>query len=269
MKLGLAAFVLLCAAVFVTADLHNYPLPFWKAAHPALDAGELALPWESFFSVFGVIYAILGGFLLLKALERFSALSRSVEAEINALQDVRDYLIYFEPGQPEARRSILTGLEGYVRHIREVEWEQMAKAHRKRQGLNSDTCEELQSVIGAVRGLKAEGFMQETALQGLMTRLADVTTHRTQRIGIVYDQLPKNLKVLLGFLSVILLLSFILMPVAVPAIHLGMVAAVTVAAFLVFTIILDLDTPFEGTWNISRKPLEDAIVELRRHLGRV
>ena len=53
-------------------------------------------PWEEFYSVFGMIYAIVSGFLLVEVLNRFNKLSEVVEAELNAISDVRDFLIYVD-----------------------------------------------------------------------------------------------------------------------------------------------------------------------------
>jgi hypothetical protein len=41
-----------------------------------------------FLALFGVIYAIMIGFLIVTVLERFSALSTVVEEELNAIEDV-------------------------------------------------------------------------------------------------------------------------------------------------------------------------------------
>lgn len=52
--------------------------------------------WGAFFTVFGVLYAILVGFLLVTVLNRFSSLSQVIEEELNVLEDIRDFTIYLD-----------------------------------------------------------------------------------------------------------------------------------------------------------------------------
>jgi hypothetical protein len=41
-----------------------------------------------------VIYAIVAGFLLMGVVRRYSSLSNAIEAELNAVECLRDYLVY-------------------------------------------------------------------------------------------------------------------------------------------------------------------------------
>ena len=50
--------------------------------------------WGSFFNVFGVIFAIVAGFLLVTVLNRYSNLNQTIEDELNAVESVRDFLVY-------------------------------------------------------------------------------------------------------------------------------------------------------------------------------
>ncbi len=77
--------------------------------------------WGSFFNVFGVIYAIVAGFLLITVLNRYSSLSQIIEDELNAVESIRDFLVYFESNQQEAVRDMKRSLAGYVKGIATVE----------------------------------------------------------------------------------------------------------------------------------------------------
>ncbi len=52
--------------------------------------------WEIFFNVFGMLYAVIAGLILVEEFKRFGDLHEDVELELNALQDIRDYLIYMD-----------------------------------------------------------------------------------------------------------------------------------------------------------------------------
>jgi hypothetical protein len=62
--------------------------------------------WSGFFTVFGVIYAIVAGFLLVEVPGRFGRLSNTIEAELNAVESLRAYLVYLgDSGQKAGGKS--------------------------------------------------------------------------------------------------------------------------------------------------------------------
>lgn len=63
-----------------------------------------------FFTVFGVIYAIVAGFLLVTVLNRYSSLSQTIEDELNAIESIRDFLVYFGPDQGTAAQALRRSL---------------------------------------------------------------------------------------------------------------------------------------------------------------
>ena len=97
----------------LVSTLAAMSVAFWLNVgnHTASVSRGLA-PWEEFYSVFGMIYAIVSGFLLVEVLNRFNKLSEVVEAELNAISDVRDFLLYVD-GQEDIKRSVKKELQEY------------------------------------------------------------------------------------------------------------------------------------------------------------
>ena len=222
-------------------------------------------PWETFFSVFGVIYAILVGFLVVKVLDRFTALSQALEGEVNSVQDVRDLLVYFEGPQDEAKRELLQQLSDYTRSVAEVEWKVMSR-QRPTERMDSETTNDLMEMMRAANLLRVDDPSDEMALSCIISKLTDVTSYRTARISLAQERLPRRLKGLLWFMSMVLVSGFVVMQMAAPLLHLAMVGAIAIASHLVLTVIFDLDHPLRGTWNVSKAPLEDAIEVFEREL---
>ena len=100
--------------------------------------------WGAFFTVFGVIYAIVAGFLLITVLNRYSALSQTIEDELNAVESIRDVLIYFGAGQQMESQQLRKSLADYCNAIAAIEWKEMADATTP---TNSDTSEELYQIM--------------------------------------------------------------------------------------------------------------------------
>ena len=61
--------------------------------------------WGVFFTVFGVVYAIVARFLLVSVLTRYGALSQTIEDELNAVESIRDFLVYFSGEQDAPARA--------------------------------------------------------------------------------------------------------------------------------------------------------------------
>ena len=208
-------------------------------------------PWEEFYSVFGMIYAIVSGFLLVEVLNRFNKLSEVVEAELNAISDVRDFLLYVD-GQEDIKQSVKKELQEYVHSVATVEWSTMNDDYAV---LNSDTSKELYDVMHAVNKVEVNNESDREALHFLISEMSSITSLRTERISIANQQLPPRLKHLLVYMSLVLVAAFVINAGMEPWIHCFMVGSITACVHLLYIVIADLNTPFTGLWTISVSPL--------------
>lgn len=208
-------------------------------------------PWEEFYSVFGMIYAIVSGFLLVEVLNRFNKLSEVVEAELNAISDVRDFLLYVD-GQEDIKQSVKKELQEYVHSVATVEWSTMNDDYAV---LNSDTSKELYDVMHAVNKVEVNNESDREALHFLISEMSSITSLRTERISIANQQLPPRLKHLLIYMSLVLVAAFVINAGMEPWIHCFMVGSITACVHLLYIVIADLNTPFTGLWTISVSPL--------------
>ena len=208
-------------------------------------------PWEEFYSVFGMIYAIVSGFLLVEVLNRFNKLSEVVEAELNAISDVRDFLLYVD-GQEDIKQSVKKELQEYVHSVATVEWSTMNDDYAV---LNSDTSKELYDVMHAVNKVEVNNESDREALHFLISEMSSITSLRTERISIANQQLPPRLKHLLVYMLVVLVAAFVINAGMEPWIHCFMVGSITACVHLLYIVIADLNTPFTGLWTISVSPL--------------
>ena len=208
----------------VVSTLAAMSIAFWLNVgnHTASVSRGLA-PWEEFYSVFGMIYAIVSGFLLVEVLNRFNKLSEVVEAELNAISDVRDFLLYVD-GQEDIKRSVKKELQEYVHSVATVEWSTMNDDYAV---LNSDTSKELYDVMHAVNKVDVNNESDREALHFLISEMSSITSLRTERISIANQQLPPRLKHLLIYMSVVLVAAFVINAGIEPWIHCFMVGSIT------------------------------------------
>lgn len=106
--------------------------------------------WDLFYSVFGVIYAIIIGFILAELLTRFYRLMSCIGDELNAVEDVRDFLVYVDENN-EVKKDIKVSLFNYLGVVIDQEWDAMK---RSCSSFDSDTSSELYRVMESVENIK-------------------------------------------------------------------------------------------------------------------
>lgn len=222
--------------------------------------------WGIFFAVVGVVYAVISGFLLAQLLTRFHQLSSRLHEELNALEDVRDFLIYVDDSQENtaAKLAIREALWKYLRNIIENEWPRMAAGERN---MDTDTCEDLYGVMRAVEKIRPVDQSDIVALRAIIDHVAKITTHRTERLDMVGQGLSGPLRVLLYFMSAIISIGFVLMGIESLPIHVFMVVSVITSIGLLLIVMFDLNKPFAGIWNLDAKPFLAVEQRLRESLG--
>ncbi len=222
---------------------------FWLS----VDFGEL----RSFFAVFGMIYGIVAGFVLVQVLRNYGDLKSHISAEVNALQDFRDYLGLLDVS-PEVVTRIRSRLTDYVDYVIEAEWPSMGGT----KPVDTDTSEQLYDVLVAVHRIEPTNASDDLALKKLIDIFGEVTTHRTQRLVASRDKLPPLLRHLILFLSLVVVVTFTVIPFSNLAFGIALKAVVAFAVSFIYLLITDLNDPFAGAWRIS----EQLFRELRDRL---
>ena len=212
--------------------------------------------WGSFFTVFGVIYAIVAGFLLVSVLNRYGVLNQTIEDELNAIECVRDFLVYLDDEQRVARIAIKRALAKYARSLSTKEWEEMTDPHTP---MNSDTSEELYEVMRRGKGIQVRRESDSVVLSALVQNISEIARMRTRRIALANERLPPRLRILMLFMSIALVAGFVLLGVRGVFTHVFMLVTLTISIHPLYMVIEDLDHPFYGVWNINRAPLDELV----------
>ena len=203
--------------------------------------------WGVFYTVFGVLYAIIIGFILISTLDKFDNLKRSIDSEVNEIQNVRVLLKYFSDSQKEVINSVRKALLSYVNSIHSIEWEKMMKKVSL-----PEFSSELENVIESVSHLKSEDENDNIALTSIINTLSGLTDCRTKRIYLSNEEIPPPIMKLLIFMSFILILGFIIMGVQNFWVHLFMVWSLSTTLQLIINLLTDLNSPFEGIWVVEK-----------------
>lgn len=242
--------------------------------------------WDIFFTVFGLIYAIMVGFLLLDVLNRFHAMSSIIQDELNAVEDIRDFLIYLDKNE-QTKISIKGNLQQYVNSVADQEWPIMVAGRsqgllrsfqlgsRNHQDiedhvsqLDSDTTHELYEIMRAVENIEIFDQSDTIALSAIIGKIGDTTSFRTKRIELSRQTLPPTLRFLIIFMSFVIASGFLFLNVESVWIHSLMVASINSAMHLLYMVISDLDQPFSGLWSINSNSLKHFEESLREEIAR-
>ena len=211
-------------------------------------------PWEVFFAIIGVIYAIIVGMLIVEAVRRHNNLNSIIEQEINAIEDIRDFLVYLDDDD-EKRPAIKKCLRAYVNSVVNREWSVMRYMPGKK---DCDTSSELYQLMSTVRKINPEtNRLNRIIFESIISKVAEVTTYRTSRYMCAEDPIPNSLRALMQGLSVVIIIGLILYYLPW-YLHYLIVFICTFALAALFELIIDSNHPFaERFWGINPQLFEN------------
>ena len=218
--------------------------------------------WSVFYTTYGILYAIIIGFILIGALGRYEQLKLAVDSEINVIQNIRDFLIYFSDStslqhaelkdsrseQVSVLLNIRQCLYKYVKSVYEKEWLEMSD---KNEATDPDSTQELKAIIVSVSKLESQDENDSIALTAIINSLSDLTNHRTKRIYLSNEEIPPPIMKLLIFMSIFLVAGFFILGVQNMWVHLIMIISFSTTIQLIINLLTDLNNPFSGIWNID------------------
>ena len=156
----------------------------------------------------------------------------------------------------KVNQGIRDALSAYAYSLLNHEWPEMSDPN---EAMDSDTSEELYEIMRKSKKIPVGTDADSIVFSAIIDNISDITKLRTRRIALSNERLPPRLKLLMIFMSLVLIAAFILMGVQNMYIHVTILVSVSISINLLYMIIQDLDHPFYGIWNINRRPLEELV----------
>lgn len=243
---------------------------------PLKDSPVSSSLWESFFAVFGLTYAIIVGLFLVESCRRRNELSSIIYSEVNAIGDIHDCLGYFikRGKNKKVIDDIIEKLRNYVQSIKQ-DWNIM-RDPRSQAGTGEDGKKKsknrlkmfnykgVRPIIEHVSELDVKGEGERHALEIISDRVCDITTYRVNRRELAQHGLTQGLYLLIPFMSVVIWVATLLLPVGNDWVHGFIVFSTTVALIALFLLLVDADHPFIGLFSIKKEVLDDLGKKLAR-----
>lgn len=144
---------------------------------------------DPLLSVVGTLFAVLLGFMVANAMQRFEEARLTAQQEASAVANI----FRAADGMPDANRKLIQhACETYVSHVIDEEWPALAKKE------TSETAWESYNEIwkDCVHFIP-ENDGQSNLQQGLMEYLGNLGDSRRMRVGALHNGLPKELWIVL------------------------------------------------------------------------
>lgn len=211
---------------------------------------------EIFFSIFGLVYAIVIGLFVIEGHRRMTDLCSLIHNEINSVDDILDFLVYYEESEQsetidEIKKELLMlalSLKTNLNHLyepnRQENWRRMVR-----------------KIIVRITKLKISSESSKIALEGLIRKVADLTTFRSQTMGLLRRGFRGEFYTLMAFMAIVVIIGMTYMSVSDKVLHSALNGIIATLMWLLGVLVWDLDHPRKGSWTIYNE-IEEYISEL-------
>jgi hypothetical protein len=210
----------------------------------------------NYLQTLGSIYAVLLAFVVFVVWTQFNEARAHVERESNELLD----LYRAARGLPEPARSrVLASAREYAQAVLVSEWPAMSCGGRLGPEAGAAIIDQL---WGAVLGAEPKSELDRPIYGEVLTRLDDVSDARSNRLTSSRTTIPLTLRLLLYIGAVSIVASMYLFVVPSFVIHAAITASLAGAISHVIYVIEDLDSCFQGHWQVSQAPFERVLAQM-------
>jgi hypothetical protein len=207
------------------------------------------------FSVIGIIYAVVLGFVVVVVWEKFDATNDHVQVEAAAASD-----LYRTVGglDPAFRDGVRAQLRDYAHHEIDVEWPLMARNALPHAGMAPG----LEAMVGDVDRYQPKGAAQVDVHQLALRDAERLLDARRQRIADTAPSVPELLWFALICGAAATLGFSYLFGVENRRAQLVMTGILAAVVAILFVVIHEFDSPFSGTVGVSDVAWNDFLARI-------
>jgi hypothetical protein len=205
----------------------------------------------AYLQTLGTIYAVLLAFVVFVVWSQYNETRTAVEREGNDLADL--YRVMYGFGDPR-RQDVRRRVQAYAEAVVTQEWSAMARGE-----VSVEATRSLDAIWEALDAIEPNGSREEALYAEALARFDDLSDSRTHRITMASLRLPPTIWTLLVLGGALTVGSMVLFGVPYLWSHAVMTAALAGLIAFVLYVVLDLDNPFWGDWQISSAPIRRAV----------
>ncbi|HEX7286318.1 MAG TPA: hypothetical protein VF532_09055 [Candidatus Angelobacter sp.] len=203
----------------------------------------------------GTLYSVLYAFATYVIWGQFTAVENEILKESGALKDL---LVFSRPLPERVRDPIVRSVKNYARTVVESEWEWLSQNAE-----TEKTDRMFLEIVSSVTDARLEDETQRTLYERLLEIANQASSHRDERLALSVKRMPRTLHFFVSLAAFMILLLVFCYPFRDA--YLGIASIVITTVLLLFArfVLMDLDNPFEGSWNASNAPFADLIIKFR------
>lgn len=210
-----------------------------------VDAGGLS----AFASIFGVLYGIIAAFILFTVWSQFNSTSQSIDTEANALKQLYRFVLYLK--DEGVQREIYEAIKNYTKSVIEKGMKSTASGQR-----DPSTSDAFNQIFLKLRLIQPRDAQEQTIFDHILKQYKETSDFRTKRLNESTARLPAPLKIFLQVASLTVVTTFAFPIFQNLSTAIFTMTATSALTSLLLLVILDLDNPFVGFWNLTAKPFE-------------
>lgn len=216
---------------------------------------ELPKDFIFFATVFAMtiatVYAIIAGFTIFIAFNRYQNFNNIINQEVSCLGDILDFTQYLS-AQDAFKRQIIDNVKNYGISVANDEWPAMEKGNP-----HPATSSYLKNIIDSINSIDLANNKNAIVFESFINRVKDLTTFRANRLKEAKEPFPKLLTLTLYVVSAIFLLGIFL--IFTPSIFFQTIflSSTAFVVSLVIQLVNDIGNPCKpGIWHVSKEDYE-------------
>ena len=193
--------------------------------------------------VLGTIYTFVAAFTVVEVWSQFNGVGSLIAKEAKAVTSIWNYIDYLndEKIDKQMKKALLNYLIAS-----ESEKEDAVRGVR-----SEHPSKQLIQIFKVLDGVEFDDKRDAAVFPLLVSSYEELSSVRSERIEAGTARIPSPLRILFTVLSVLLLSTFILLGFVSISLYIYNIALVTIIINYAHTLILDLDNPFVGIWNVD------------------
>lgn len=204
----------------------------------------------AFLNFLGVVYAVIAAFVIFEAGGRFTGINEELSKEFMALRNVFSMAKLLK--DKELIQFSKERIKDYSLILKEKLY--INGPETKRQ-----VSEKFRALFSILEKINPKNEVEKILTGHIVDALRTSANARSQRLGFIDSSIPPLEIFLIVFLSITLVFGFFLMRLSNIYLFTALMAIVSAAVSFIMVIILDLNSPFKGSWTISSQPIDHTI----------
>lgn len=211
-------------------------------------------------SFLGTIYTLVAAFTIVEVWGQFNTVSNLLSKEAKAITSIWNYVDYLNDAKLD--KSMKIALTNYVEATIKYEHAEAAKGQR-----SNHPSKELLAIFHTLDQITFNDKRDATVFPLIVTAYEDLSSIRSERIDASVTRLPSMLKFFFNTLTLFLMVGVSLIGFSATFLYVLSIIAAAFVTSITYQIIFDLDNPFDGDWNISYEPFDEAkkYIEQNKH----